>query len=160
MKSLFFSLFFLILSLAIASCEKNTQQPTSDCLEGTIPVDTFYRDYHKGCFANSYWLSVDPKYKIGRDVTVLTPFPVNNPTSQTQYSNVVEAALPKQISESTRKDTLLGRKFYFRYRPASAAEIDQLRVKTDGCTDVARAYGVPVIVITSFSLDGCPPNTD
>ncbi len=144
----------------MAGCEKNTQQPTSDCLEGTIPVDTFYRDYHKGCFVNSYWLAVDPKHKIGRDVAIFTPSPVLYPAPPHEYRNVVEVALPEVISQSTRKDTLLGRKFYFRYRPASAAEIEQLRVKTEECTDVARAYNVPVIVITSFSLDACLPNKD
>ena len=154
----FFLSFILIVSMA--SCEKGTQQPTSDCIEGTIPLDTFYRDYHKGCFVHSYWFSVDSKYKIGREVQIFTPSPVNHPTPPIEYKNVVEAALPKQISESTRKDTLLGRKFYFRYRPASAAEIEQLRVKTEGCADVVQVYDVPVIVITSFSLDGCPQRDD
>lgn len=154
-----FLLTICLLPILWSGCREANSNIYSDCIEGMIPNDTLYKIIYEECYKNSIWIEVLNRNDLGKNVEIYTPAPIGQTNLPITYNMVIETLIPNDlISMTDRIDTLLGAQVYFEYRLADEGEVMSLR--NTACSDVYEALDIPVLIITQFSLESCPPSSD
>lgn len=144
--------------LSIIACNNQEVDLSKPCIEGQIPNNIIYKTIYDDCYKNALWIEVLSDASLGENVKIFTPSPTSNPSPPIEYANVIEVPLPDIFQNNTQLDTLLGKKVYFQYRIASNEEMNSIR--NDSCNEIYDTYKVPFLILTYFSLDGCPQSSE
>ncbi|WP_304517395.1 hypothetical protein [Cecembia rubra] len=159
MKKLLKGFWPWILIILTFGCLNPEADNSGQCVEGTIPSG-FYRLRFQDCFQKSIWIEVSVQTKIGKDVSISIPSPVLHPIPDVEYKNVVEALITNFNFDETLLESLEGSPIFFKYRNASDKEISEVRSFDPNCIEVYENIEIPVIVITQFSFESCPKQSE